>query len=358
MAKAQVTNKRKNKAGVERKALGRGLEALLSPRPRRKTPVDRQAEDIEAKVSENRPVDSVKADSSSEVDAGIVAKRIITSANLPSEESEQAPETIGEPTELSLDSLVPCPTQPRQIFTEEEIEALRSSIEQSGVIQPLLVRRTKERGQYEIVAGERRYRAAQKAGLTSVPVVVKELSDKDAFALSIVENVQRENLNPIEEARAYKRLIDEFGDSQTEVAKRVGKDRATIANLLRLLNLNDKVLNLLQNGKLSAGHGRALASLSEPAMQNSLAQRVILQGLSVRATEKLCQKYKDDPQSGDSRAVTVGKRKATSVLELEERLRRSLGTKVSLDLKANGKGELKIAFYSQDELSKMLERLL
>lgn len=266
---------------------------------------------------------------------------------------------------LLLDRVIPGSTQPRQHFSQEEISSLSSSIRESGLLQPLLVRRkggeTGPLARYEIVAGERRYRAAKLAGLERIPAIIKQLSDKEALQIGIVENVQRENLNPIEEARAYQRLIDEFGETQGNVAASVGKDRTSIANSLRLLKLSAPVLDLLSSGKISAGHGRALLMLSDQQAQIALAERIGREGLSVRTVEQMLSEPKQAAPAVENpkvRSITSArKRSGMDVSEVEERFRRALGTKVSLNLDPKGRGELTISFFSKEELESLLDRL-
>lgn len=263
--------------------------------------------------------------------------------------SDEEISEFGSLRSLPIEEVEPCPNQPRRHFSEEEISELASSIEESGVLQPIVVRPSTG-GMYEIVAGERRYRAAKQAGLSRIPAVVRELEDKEAFLLSVVENVQREDLNPIEEALAYQRLADEFDDSTAEVAERIGKNRSTVANSLRLLNLDSEVQKLIQDGKVSAGHGRALLQLSDKAAQRRLALRVIRDQMSVREIEKLV-------SSGKPQRTKKVVEKSPAVTELENRLRRHLGTKVSLEVARSGAGELRVSFYSEEELTRVLEQL-
>ncbi len=267
---------------------------------------------------------------------------------------------------LSLDRILPNKDQPRQTFVQEEIDRLSDSIKETGLLQPIIVRRKgSDVGQlatFEIVAGERRWRAAKQAGLMKVPAIVRQLSDRETLEIGIVENVQRANLNAIEEAVAYQRLIQEFGASQSEVAASVGKDRVSIANSIRLLKLAPDIQKRIERGQLTAGHGRALLALQGEADQQCLAQKIVDETLSVRQTEQLVQEYvralsQPAPTSEPSEASPLQPR-SIAVAALEERIRRALGTKVRLNVsQKTGRGDLKISFFSEAELDSILEKL-
>lgn len=263
---------------------------------------------------------------------------------------------------VPIKQLVRNPNQPRQHFSEEELDDLSRSIRQTGLLQPILVRplgASSEEQQYEIIAGERRYRAAERAGLQAIPALVRDLDEREVLEVSIVENVQRSQLNAIEEARAYQRLADEFHLAQDEIAKTVGKDRTTIANALRLLKLSPKVQELLAAGKLSAGHARALLMIHDEAAQESIAEEIIAHGLSVRAVEmraRVVQGNRSVGQSGGDKPAQVNV-VSPLVQALEERFRRKLGTKVKLQVSDAGAGELRISFFSSEELEKLVELL-
>src|SRR5215213_6053004 len=227
-----------------------------------------------------------------------------------------------EPTEVDLDSIVPGPMQPRTHFDEGSLEGLADSIRSQGIIQPLLVRRQGDR--YELIAGERRWRAARLAGLAKVPVVVKDVADKDLLEIALIENIQRENLNPIEEAQAYKRLIENVGLTQEALAVRVGRDRSYITNYLRLLKLPDDLQQLVVEGRLSTGHARTILGLSHVDQQRRIARQVIDGALSVRATEHLVRKAVDGTPAKTASAVDPNIRAA------ETKLRRALGTQVRI----------------------------
>ena len=264
---------------------------------------------------------------------------------------------------LPLDRIVPNSSQPRQDFDEDEIKALASSIKESGLLQPILVRKaTGEAGplaSYEIVAGERRWRAAKMAGLPHIPAVLRQLDDREALELAIVENVQRSDLNPLEEAQAYQKLITDFGATQDQVAQTVSKDRSSVANTLRLLKLAPAVQTMLREGRISAGHGRALLPVNSPEIQLALAEKIEKENLSVRAVEQLINSL-DPLKSKDSskrRKEAVDEKRKAQIAEIEDRFRRVLGTKVTLQLDSGERGELRIAFYSQSELDSLIEKL-
>ncbi len=254
--------------------------------------------------------------------------------------------------EVAVDELEPNPYQPRRDFDFSKLEELASSIQEHGVIQPIIVRRVGIR--YQIVAGERRWRAAQMVGRRSVPCVVREFSDSDTMQVALIENIQRQDLNPIEEARAYQALMSELGLTQEEVALRVGKSRPAVTNALRLLNLDSQVQEWVAEGKLSAGHARAVAGIDSRASQREVARKAIDRGLNVRQTEALAKgvqngarrprgEGKSEPAQADSWAVGVAKQ-----------LQARLGTRVHVRSQGN-KGILEIEYYSPEDLERLFE---
>lgn len=259
--------------------------------------------------------------------------------------------------ECAIEDVHPSADNPRQRFDEQKLNELAESIRNQGVVQPLVVRQraAQEGGGFWLIAGERRWRAAQRAGLKSVPVVVKEVAPKQSYEMTLVENLQREDLNPIEEAEAYQRLSTELGYTQEQLAQRVGKDRATVANSLRLLKLPQKVRNLVATSELQMGHARALLGLeAEPAIERAAA-RVVQKQLSVRQTEELVRKERNGaPQKKPSNApaATAGTR------DLEQKLERHLGTKVRLVQKTAQQGKIEIDYHSLDQLDAVLVKLL
>ncbi len=253
---------------------------------------------------------------------------------------------------MKISSVEPNRDQPRKHFSEEGIEELASSIKQYGIIQPLLVQKRED--YYEIIAGERRWRAAMKAGLKEVPVIVKDYSNREAVEISLIENIQREDLNPIEEALAYDRLIQEFELTQEQVAGRVSKSRSAVTNSLRLLKLADDVRQMVIAGDISEGHARTLLGLPNEEMQRLLAERIVKEKLSVRETEKLVKKLTSNtPKKTKARDY----QKEAILGNLSEQLKIILGTKVSITEKGKSKGKIEIEYYSDDELNRIFEML-
>ena len=251
---------------------------------------------------------------------------------------------------LKTSQLEPNKDQPRKKFDEEAIEELAQSIKQYGIIQPIIV--CKKDDYYQIIAGERRWRAAKKAGIREVPVVVKEYTDKEIAEISLIENIQREDLNPIEEAKSYQRLIDEYKLTQEELSERVSKSRTEIANKMRLLKLHDEVQKMLISGALSAGHARALLGLEAKKDQLKAANEIIEKSLSVRQTEDLVKKMNEPKKD-----KTAKGKEADSLdfvyRDLEKKLSDCLGTKVRISRKDKNKGKIEINYYSEDELDRL-----
>ncbi|MBL8622388.1 MAG: ParB/RepB/Spo0J family partition protein [Myxococcales bacterium] len=258
-----------------------------------------------------------------------------------------------------IEEVYPAADQPRRRFDEAELDELAASIRAHGVIMPLVVR-PRPGGGYTLIAGERRWRAAQRAGRHDVPVVIQDVDSREAFERALVENLQRADLNPIEEALAFQRLIDEFGLHQDEVAARVGKDRSTVANAVRLLKLPDGVRAMVEDRRLSMGHARALLGLDEPAAIETAARAVVAKGLSVRATESLVRAKHDPAPPRDRGKVRTPPTKSASARDLEERLTRALGAPVTLDEDGGDakSGTLQIRYLDLDHLDKLLDKLL
>ena len=259
--------------------------------------------------------------------------------------------------ECAIEDVNPASDNPRKAFDGEKLRELADSIRTQGVVQPLIVRARAdaEGGGFTLIAGERRWRAAQLAGLKSVPVVVRDVSAKEAFEKALVENLQREDLNPIEEAEAYSRLIEEHGYTQEALGARVGKERVSVTNTLRLLKLPPNVRHRVASGELPMGHARALLGLEEPAAIERAAARVVGKGLSVRQTEELVRKER----AGGSAAKPSTKPQASaSVRDLENKLERALGTRVRLAQKSVQAGTIEIDYASLDQLDGLLEKLL
>lgn len=272
------------------------------------------------------------------------------------------PDASGHPRarqyfQAGIEDIHPAPDQPRKRFAEAELDELAQSIRAHGIIQPLIVRARSDGG-FILIAGERRWRAAQRAGLPQVPVVVQDVSPRESFERALVENLQRSDLNPIEEAEAFARLVSEHGYTQEQVAERVGKERSTVANSLRLLKLPASVRQKVEEGALSMGHARALLGLESVPDIEVVSRQVEARGLSVRATEALIrQRLKGE--RGQRPAAAAAPPKSASVRDVENRLTKSLGAQVSLSEDSNGKGgTIEIRYADLDDLDRLLERLL
>lgn len=308
---------------AEKKALGRGLDALFA---------DEEAY-IPPSVKRDNAADNAAA-KDADVNAGVVM--------------------------MPIDLLVPGTYQPRSFFDTGAIEELAQSIKTHGVLQPLLVRTSKDYpDNFEIIAGERRWRAAQKAGLHEVPVIIREMTDREALEIGLIENVQRRDLSAIEEAVAYRQLTEDFGYTQEELAETVGKGRSHVANTMRLLVLPKPVQDMIMNGKLSAGHARALINADKP---EKLAQEIIKKELSVRQTEKLVASHgvqtRTKPAAQNNKPATGGKAKSTDIAALEADIKRILGLEVTIDAITNTKGSITIHYSDLEQLDDVLNRLM
>jgi ParB family chromosome partitioning protein len=265
---------------------------------------------------------------------------------------QESPEVRTSPglAEILISQIQPNPYQPRKTFNEASIEELARSVREHGIVQPLVVTRVGDK--YKLIAGERRFRAAQKAGLTTVPVLIKEMMQAgDELQIALIENIQREDLNPIEEALAYHQLHDDFQLTQEEISKRVGKERSTVANFLRLLKLPDPVKKLLASGQLSMGHARALLAIESARKQEQLAERVVRKNLNVRQTEMLAS------ESSPKAVEKKEKEKDVFTRDAEEKLQRTLRTKVEIDRRRRG-GVIHIRYGSEDELIRVVDELM
>lgn len=253
---------------------------------------------------------------------------------------------------MKINEVEPNRDQPRKNFDEDALLELSDSIKQFGVLQPLLVRKRKD--YYEIIAGERRWRAAKLAGVKEVPVIEKEYTDQEILEIGLIENIQRENLNPIEEAIAYKRLLEEFNLKQDEVAERVSKSRTAVTNSMRLLKLSDKVQQMIIDDMISTGHARALLAIDDPELQYTLANKIFDEKLSVRETEKLVKEIKNPKKPKEKKPV------ANSFIyqDLEKKMKSVFGTKVSIASKGKGKGKIEIEYYSDDELEHLFDMMM
>ncbi len=259
---------------------------------------------------------------------------------------------------IAVDKIVPGVYQPRKNFNKEALIELANSIKENGILQPITVRKRKEGG-FELIAGERRWRAAQSAGLHEVPAIIKIMGDREVLQMALIENIQREDLDPVEEAESYQRLIEEFSLSQQEAAEKVGKERSSVANALRLLALPLEIRDMLGQKMITVGHAKAILSLSDKNKQVSFAKRVAESGISVRALENEIKAFQRSagkpPESTDPRLnVNLAGKLAQ---ELADQLQKSLGTKVEITYKAGGKGSIQIQFYSDDQLTQIYEKL-
>lgn len=292
---------------VKKKGLGKGLDSL---------------------IPDNKPVKSEKEESGSQKEL---------------KSGEQM---------MSINMVEPNREQPRKKFEEDALLELADSIKQFGILQPLLVRKQKD--YYEIIAGERRWRAAKMAGIKEVPVIVKEYSEQEIVEIGLIENIQRENLNPIEEAMAFKKLLEEFNLKQDEVAERVSKSRTAVTNSMRLLKLDERVQQMIVDDMISTGHARALLAIDDGEQQYELAGKVFDEKLSVRETEKLVKDLKNPKKPKEKKVI----QNAFVYTDLENRMKEILGTKVSIAAKGNGKGKIEIEYYSDDELERMFEMII
>ncbi|UXR65749.1 ParB/RepB/Spo0J family partition protein [Bdellovibrio bacteriovorus] len=321
----------------KKKGLGRGLGSLLGAPAPTETP---------AAKAPATPINNVN---SAPAPAPAVAPQAVATPVAPPVDPES------KIWKVAIDKLSPGQYQPRKQFDKEPLQELAQSIKENGILQPIVARRTAS-GKLEIVAGERRWRASQLAGLHEVPVILKNYDDKQALELAIVENIQREDLNPIEEAEGYSRLISEFKLSQQQVAEKVGRDRATVANAVRLLSLPEQVKEMISGNELSVGHAKVLLSLQDPKKQIEFAKKVLNEKIAVRKLEKMVQavvKGHDEVEEAPSFDSNVTQRLISG---LSEELQKMLGTKVNIDY-ANSKGKISIHFYSDDELTNLVDRL-
>ncbi len=332
------------KSSNKNKGLGRGLGSLLGG------PANSDLNSPSAPAA--KPATAVTSPSASQ--NAQAPAQVVATTTAPAGATAVDPES--KIWKVQIDKLSPGEFQPRRVFEKEPLQELSQSIRENGILQPIVARRTTS-GKLEIVAGERRWRAAQLAGLHEVPVILRTFNDKEALELAIVENIQREDLNPLEEAEGYFRLISEFKLSQQQVADKVGKDRATVANAVRLLALPDAVKGMISDASLSVGHAKVLLGLSDPKKQLEMAKAVVKDKIAVRKLEKMVQnivKGKDEDElSVPSFDSNVTQRLMSG---LGDELQKLLGTKVNIDY-SNSKGKISIHFYSDDELTNLVERL-
>ena len=307
-----------------RRGLGKGVDSLIP------TAEDRKA-------AKKPAADKPKEKPEVQVVEKEVVKEVVKEVKVPAD------------TTLPVSSIEPNRNQPRKNFDKAELEELTDSIKRYGVIQPLVVQ--KKNDYYEIIAGERRWRAAKLAKLKEVPVVIKEYEPQEASEIALIENLQRSDLNPIEEAKAYKNLIEEYDLRQEDVATRLSKSRSAITNSMRLLNLSDEVQAMIEAGELQMGHARALLGLELEDLQEKTAKTVVDKGLSVRETEKLVKNILHPKQ----KKLPIPTQNTAEMQRLADRLKEKFGTKVSINHKANGKGKIEIEYYSTEEFERLFE---
>lgn len=306
----------------KKNGLGRGLDALFPD----KSPVSKESVRKMAVKAEKKTQTAVKTNGNKKEADSKLAKMV------------------------KITSVEPNLNQPRKKFDEDALMEMSESIKQYGILQPLLVSDKKD--YYEIVAGERRWRAAKLVGLKEVPVIVKEFSEQELVEISLIENIQREDLNPVDEARAYKRLIDEFHLKQDEIAERVGKSRTAVTNAMRLLKLSEKVQQMLVDEMITAGHARAILAISDKEKQESVAMKVFDEKQSVRETEALVKKILAPPKEKRTQESSA----EDAIYEsLEEKMKTIMGTKVQIHRKKNNKGKIEIEYYSKDELERIID---
>lgn len=330
----------------ERRALGRGLGALIS------TPLSisgNEAIKINKVFNQNFEREKEK-----EKEKQVISNRgkIL---NLKEEDQEEVKAKIFD---LDLGKIRANASQPRETFDEKALQELSVSIKKYGIIQPILVRKAKDG--YEIIAGERRYRAAKDAGLKSIPAIIKDLDSNNAYEVSVVENIQRQNLNIIEEAKAYQKIIKEQNINQNELAEKVGKDRSTVTNVLRVLQLPQEIQNLLKEEKITLGHAKILLSLKEKQAQITLAKKAVQESLSIKELEKIVSSawildagraYKD------TKTAKVVAKGDNQFAEIENLLRQKLGTRVGIKHQKNGRGKITIEYYSEEELDRIIQEI-
>ena len=304
---------------VKRNGLGKGLDSLIPNKSDKLTKPETKKNNSEVKVS---PAKKEKED-------------------------PKASEIL-----LKINQVEPNRDQPRKEFDEDALLELADSIKQFGVLQPLLVQKKKD--YYEIIAGERRWRAAKLAGLKEVPVLIKSYTDQEIVEISLIENIQRENLNPIEEAMAFKRLLEEFHLKQDEVAERVSKSRTAVTNSMRLLKLSDKVKQMIIDDMISTGHARALLAIEDEEQQYLLATKIFDEKLSVRETEKLVKSLKNPKK--EVKKITPEHKFIYN--DIAEKMKSIMGTKVNINAKANGKGKIEIEYYSEEELERIYDLMM
>ena len=329
---------------------GRGLGSLIPPREDSSAEKAASEEVKTENIPEKNRRVSVPEKKKTTGAAAAAGKKTSSEKPVRQTSSQEDEEEI---ISIKISQIVPNESQPRKQFEEESLEKLADSIRQFGILQPLLVR--KKGRYYELVAGERRWRAARMAGLKEVPVIQRKYTIQDAAAISLIENIQREDLNPIEEAEAYRRLIEEFGLTQEEAAARVSRSRTAVTNSLRLLRLTEPVRQLVIRGELTMGHARALLALDDEKQQNDTASLIIRRKLSVRDTEKLVKKILEPEKTVAEKKPSADSQLESALHSLENSLKRALGTRVTIRQTGKEKGRIEIEYYSMSDLDRLSE---
>ena len=334
---------------VKKTGLGKGLDSMIPSYPGRKRSAVKAKEKAAASATQGAEASAASAEDSGTAQAGAGETAVQAESGAATGMGTTA--AVGAEQMMKITQIEPNRKQPRRAFEEEALRELAESIRQYGVLQPLIVQKREDH--YEIIAGERRWRAAQIAGLKEIPVIVREYSDQERFEIALIENIQREDLNAIEEAEAYRRLMEEFHLTQEEIADRVGKNRSTITNSLRLLKLDERVRQMLVDGAISGGHARALLSLESGDLQYQTALRIVDEGLSVRDVEKIVKKLQEPAPEPKKPAPAESEAVALAYQDMEQNLRSALRTKVLVSRKKGNKGKIEIEYYSADELERL-----
>lgn len=338
----------------KKKGLGRGLDALIAPsaphptKQENKTDTNNNHEPASSAASSTAPKEKVVEKIVEKIVEVPVEKVVEKIVEVP---VEKIVEKNGEIL-VKIDEIEPNRSQPRQYFDEEALQELADSIQTHGIIQPLIVQ--KHDDFYQIIAGERRWRAARLAGLTEIPVIVKDYSPMETMEIALVENLQREDLNPIEEAIAFQKLIDEFGLKQEEAAEKVSKSRTAVTNTLRLLKLDDRVKQMIIDEMISSGHGRSLLAITDKELQYTTAMKIFDNKLSVRETERL---VKNLLSEAPEKHPKVDPQVQAVYHEIEDKIKSIIGSKVSINAKKNNKGKIEIEYYSEEDLERIISLL-
>lgn len=350
----------------KKKGLGRGLDALITPSTVSQTPTHTTpTSSLHTTNNKETPTESVdnrnSSTSSDSTPSNVVEKIVEVPVEKIVEKVVKVPvekvveKIIEKPAEtlVKIDEIEPNRSQPRQNFDEETLQELADSIKLHGIIQPLIVQKNNDF--YQIIAGERRWRAARLAGLTEVPVIIKEYTPMESMEIALIENLQREDLNPIEEAIAYQKLIEEYGLKQEEAAEKVSKSRTAITNSLRLLKLDHRVKQMIIDEMISSGHGRALLTIADPELQYTLAMKIFDNKLSVRETEKMIKSILSDKK--ERKVAGVDPQMAIVYHQLEDKIKSIIGSKVQINAKSNKKGKIEIEYYSEEDLERIVSLL-